>query len=80
MADKDKQGVPNPGQDVQEDVNSVASTMECTGLIPTSPTSEAEMESYADIYPVPEPAAPVNNGLHTEKGIRGDMTKRRSSR
>lgn len=27
------------------------STMDCTGLIPSAPQSEAELESYEDLYP-----------------------------
>lgn len=35
--------------------DNTASTMECTGLIPTPPTDEAEAESYADLYTIPKP-------------------------
>ena len=33
----------------------VASTMECTGLMPSLPNTEDEAESYADLYSVPAP-------------------------
>lgn len=47
------------GQDILEenalgDVNTVASAGDCTGLIPTPPLSEAEAESYQDIYDIPK--------------------------
>ncbi len=31
-------------------LGNAASTMECTGLIPSGPVSEAELESYEAIY------------------------------
>ena len=34
-------------------LNAVASSTECTGLIPTPATDEAELDSYSDIYDVP---------------------------
>ncbi len=47
------------GQDILEenalgDMNTVASAGDCTGLIPTPPLSEAEAESYQDIYDIPQ--------------------------
>ena len=33
----------------------VASSTECTGLIPALPQSEAQIESYEDIYPFMTP-------------------------
>lgn len=75
MNEKDKQGVLNPnGSQTEEDIllddfNIVASSMECTGLMPRPPASEEEEESYADIYPVPQVASPVDNGLQKEKGV-----------
>ncbi|MDO4295780.1 MAG: hypothetical protein Q4D90_06435 [bacterium] len=34
-----------------EDSFQAASTSDCTGLIPALPTSEAELESYEEMYP-----------------------------
>lgn len=31
-------------------LSNAASTQDCTGLIPSEPTSEAEIESYEDMY------------------------------
>ena len=30
---------------------SAASSMDCTGLIPSAPTSRAELEAYEELYP-----------------------------
>ncbi|HHV32853.1 hypothetical protein [Caproiciproducens sp. LBM24188] len=48
------------------DSESVVSTTECTGLIPDSPGSDNEVESYTDIYDIPQPKDKVNNGLQHE--------------
>lgn len=32
-----------------------ASSMECTGMMPTPPKSEEEYESYRDLYPMEVP-------------------------
>lgn len=37
-------------EDADIDVQA-CSTMDCTGLIPTLPQSEAELEAYEDLYP-----------------------------
>lgn len=44
--------------DIMDELNTVASVTECTGLIQIPPTNEDEAESYGDIYVVPEQ---VNN-------------------
>lgn len=36
--------------------DNVASSTECTGLIPTPPEDESEARSYADMYTIPPPA------------------------
>ncbi len=41
----------------------VASATECTGLIPSAPLNEDEMDSYANLYSVPKVKNEVNNGL-----------------
>lgn len=38
----------------------VASSMECTGLIPSLPGSEAELEFYEEMYPFLTPAASMD--------------------
>lgn len=38
----------------------VASSMECTGLIPAAPDSSAEVDSYSDIYDIPLSKNSVN--------------------
>lgn len=37
----------------------IASSMECTGLIPALPETEAEMEAYEEMFPYLTP--PLNN-------------------
>lgn len=36
-----------------DDTFSVASSMECTGLIPAAPDSTEEVDSYSEIYDIP---------------------------
>lgn len=43
----------------------VASATECTGLIPSAPLNEDEMDSYANLYSVPKVKNDVNHGLQT---------------
>ena len=50
--------VPRPydadeGDYLYDDPFSVASSMECTGLIPAAPESVSEMDSYSEIYDIP---------------------------
>ena len=76
--EKDKQGLP-PQEDAWDedemiwDTNMVASSMECTGLIPAAPANQEEIDSYAEIYGVPQPKKDVNNGLQKEKGVNGGI-------
>lgn len=44
-----------PIDDIDE-YDNVASSMDCTGLIPTPPVNEAQAESYTDIYAIPKPS------------------------
>lgn len=49
---------PQPQQEIDEfyfDPEEVISATECTGLIPTLPASDDEIEAYADLYPIPTP-------------------------
>lgn len=41
-------------------INAVASSTECTGLIPTPATDQEELDSYTDIYDVPLTDSPKN--------------------
>lgn len=59
-----------PAYDRDDDENgmgSVASASDCTGLIQTPPASEGEAESYAELYNIPQPTDPVQNGLQSER-------------
>lgn len=40
--------------DIMEELNTVASVTECTGLMQIPPISEEEAEAYGEIYVVPE--------------------------
>lgn len=48
----------NYSYDILDEINTVASVTECTGLIQIPPTTEEEAENYSDIYVIPEQ---VNN-------------------
>ena len=47
--EKDKNTVSQP-DDFEVDIQA-CSTMDCTGLIPALPETEAEKEAYEDLYP-----------------------------
>ena len=46
-------------------LSNAASTQDCTGLIPSAPVSEAELESYEDVYHYRPPR--MNSSLDTEE-------------
>lgn len=48
------------------DQNTVVSFTECTGLIQTPPLTEAEAESYKEIYDVPQPKGKADNAPQHE--------------
>ena len=53
----DKKAEKDTGKFVDEDfdnINSVVSTTDMTGLMQTPPESEAEMESFTEIYDIPK--------------------------
>lgn len=59
---------PSDGEDSEDLYNelfSVASMTECTGLIPSAPENEAEVDSYSEIYDIPMSgdAKAANHGL-----------------
>lgn len=49
-------------QNPLEEMMDVASATECTGLIPTPPADEAQAQSYAQLYPIPQPPKPPRKG------------------
>lgn len=68
MEPKNKQMLQkNRNEDSLFDVDTVASSMECTGLIPTPPASDAEAESYTELYTIPKPENEHDNGLQSLK-------------
>lgn len=56
MQDQKKDFYPHDDEDERilfDDEFSVASSMECTGLIPAAPANESEVKSYREIYDIP---------------------------
>ena len=52
---------PDTDKTMFENTFSVASTTECTGLVPAAPADRDKVESYADIYDV---AVTANEALY----------------
>ena len=50
------------------DEETVASANECTGLMPSLPSTEEEAESYADLYTVPAPPQKKDDGRRPQSG------------
>lgn len=50
----------NSFNDYDIDINA-CSTTDCTGLIPSLPQSEEELESYNDLYPFRPPVIKIKN-------------------
>lgn len=48
-------------------LSNAASAGDCTGLIPSLPASEAELESYNDVYQYRPPEIPQNTETKKEK-------------
>lgn len=72
MPDK-KKDCP-PYDDDYDDWETIASSNDCTGLVPTPPKTEGEAESYADLMNIPQPKGKVDNGLqriHPTNGKNG---------
>lgn len=70
MKKPNKQLAPLPGKDendVLSSVDTVSSSTECTGLIQTPPASEAEADSYADLYTIPKPVGKKGRDPHKNK-------------
>ncbi|HAX52982.1 hypothetical protein [Muricomes intestini] len=47
-------------------LSNAASSMDCTGLIPSAPLSDAELESYNDLYQYQTPAAKGKKSKHAD--------------
>lgn len=58
---------PNSTDDDDIDIQACA-TMDCTGLIPSLPQSDAERESYNDLYPYMPVAA--SNGKKDDSSVK----------
>ena len=46
---------------------STCSTTDCTGLIPAKPVSDAEIESYEDLYPFRPPVLNIKDCPNLEE-------------
>ncbi len=60
-------------EQIYNEMFSVASATECTGLIPTPPVDKAEADSYTDIYDIPMTKSEPNNGLQNSKKTTENM-------
>lgn len=49
-------------------LSNAASSMDCTGLIPFLPTTEAELESYNDLYQYQPPVIKEKTDKHANTG------------
>lgn len=49
------------------DMCSTCSTTDCTGLIPAKPVSDAEIESYEDLYPFRPPVLNIKDCPNLEE-------------
>lgn len=47
-------------------LSNAASSMDCTGLIPSAPLSDAELESYNDLYQYQTPAVKEKKYRHAD--------------
>lgn len=51
MSDNEKKVLPDESNnDEMPDISSTASATECTGLMPTPPENEDELEAYQQLY------------------------------
>ncbi|MCI9415385.1 MAG: hypothetical protein HFJ79_09470 [Clostridiales bacterium] len=53
MQDKVRLPLDDKNEQLFDEMYPVASSMECTGLIPAAPATESEVESYSEIYDIP---------------------------
>lgn len=54
--------------DAYDYLGNAASTTDCTGLIPSEPTSEAELESYQELYHFEPPCLGTYRPEETDTG------------
>lgn len=47
-------------------LSNAASSMDCTGLIPSLPVTDAELESYNDLYQFQTPASKAKISKHAD--------------
>ena len=52
--------------DAYDYLSNAASTQDCTGLIPSQPTSAAELQSYEDVYKFQPPEVKDESGSQNE--------------
>lgn len=76
MDDVKKRPLPydeQDGDELFEDQMSVSSMTECTGLIPSAPVSEPEIDSYSAIYDIPlaGDGKTAQHGLQSKKQKKG---------
>ena len=58
-------------RELYDELFAVASSMECTGLMPAAPATTAEVQSYSEIYDIPLAGErPGKSGKKTEKNSR----------
>lgn len=57
MDEKNRRGIPlyQDEHDPFAHLDFVASSSDCTGLVPTPPCNEEEAESYAQLHNIPKP-------------------------
>ncbi len=63
MTDKNKKN----SIDTYDYLTNAASPQDCTGLIPSAPTSPAELQSYEDIYHYEPPKIKVSENKSSTK-------------
>lgn len=52
-------------------LSGAASSQDCTGLIPSAPLSEAELDSYEELYPSVPPASDIKDNNETPEDTSG---------
>ena len=52
-------------------LSGAASSQDCTGLIPSAPLSEAELDSYEELYPFLPPASDIKDNNETPEDTSG---------
>lgn len=64
---------PEDGMELFDESFAVASSTECTGMIPTPATTDQEIESYGEIYDVPL----SKDALEAQARLKGHGTKKK---